>query len=542
MLNLRYQPLVCLLCLLAVLPAAVGQDRRTVQRRQFQEQRESQLKALEFKLRQLSDQLHSQGHKDAAVDVTKLALRMADWRSGATPPRFVALPISVNLPAVERQWRLQSKTAREEAAQQLYILARKALRNRFLTLAYEIVQDVLRVQPDHKLSRGVIGQQLFIDPAQRDDSTYAGEWVSPYEIRKRNGRQPQVNHPEFGWIPVGHQERYEQGLRPWRSSWISKEKEQELRRNFANAWEIESEHFLIKTNTSFEEGVALSRMLEVYYDWLHSNFAAFFDTPAELQRRFDSVQKSSRTFQRMKVHMFAERAEYDRATRGKVPPGLVTNGLYWEDDETCYLSRGDRPDLDVAFHEATHQILDLASRKDRNNAARKLKLQKRLRTTPPWVMAQDSNFWILEGIACYVESFRIGEGSVSSGDPRHIRFRGAQQRLLVNNFYVDLRTLSNMGKDNFRRHPNIAQLYTQGSGVVHFLMHYKDGIYRDALIQLLHDIYRPNLQQLNKSPSLEELTGVTFDELDLQYREHITNLAAEVGANPQKEMPQHAGL
>ena len=296
-------------------------------------------------------------------------------------------------------------------------------------MAYEIVEDVLRIEPDHRLSRGVIGQQFFVDRFRKDDPTYAGEWASPYEVRKRSGSRAEINHPEFGWIPSSHKTRYEQGERPWRNNWISKEKEQEIRRKFTNAWEIESEHFLIKTNTSFEEGVALSRMLETYYGWLHAHFAPFFETPAELQERFEKAQLRSRFERPLLVHMYAERAEYDRATRGKIPPGLVTNGLYWEDDKTCYLSRGDRPDLDVAFHETTHQILDLASRDNRMQAARRLKQERRLRTTPRWVMAEKSNFWVLEGIACYMESFRIGDGNLTSGDPNHIRFRGAQQRL-----------------------------------------------------------------------------------------------------------------
>ena len=188
---------------------------------------------MEFQLRKISDQLHADGNKDAAVDVTHMALRLSDSNEESTPPRFKTLPISAALPDSERVWRLQTQAVREEVAKQLYILARKALRNSFPTLAYEIVEDVLRIEPDHRLSRGVIGQQFFVDRFRKDDPTYAGEWASPYEVRKRSGSRAEINHPEFGWIPSSHKTRYEQGERPWRNNWISKEKEQEIRRKLS---------------------------------------------------------------------------------------------------------------------------------------------------------------------------------------------------------------------------------------------------------------------------------------------------------------------
>ena len=517
----------------------MAQDRQSTaerRRNQFRNRRQEILLNLRHELTELSQQCHQKNMPEAAQDVTAISLELTAPTTGQAIPSLAQLPISSKLSTDEQLWRTRLRSIRSDKAKELYSLGRSSLRADLPSLAYQLIQDVLRLDPDHKHARSVLGQQLFSDRSRENDATYAGEWVSPFEARTRSGSNPETNHPEFGWIPISHVTRYEEGHRPWKGKWISIEKEAELRRDFTNAWEIRTEHFLVKTNTSREEGVVLSRKLEIYYDWLRTNFAAFFDTPKTLAQRFEQAQAGRRgraQSQPMDVHYYATRAEYDRRLRGRIPPNLVTNGLYWEDDRTCYLFRNEENgELDTAFHEATHQILDLATLEHRLAAARKKRILLRQTTLSPWVLCENSNFWILEGLACYMESFRITDGMTSAGDPGHIRFLGARQRLLNDRFFIDTRTFSSLGKDTFRQHPNHTQLYTQGSGFAHFLLHYKDGLYRDALIGLLSAVYRPDLQQVTKEPSLETLTGVPFDVLDLQYRDHMENLAMQLQQLP----------
>ena len=528
---------ICLLLLVLTCFAAScsaqrnsGTERR---RQQFQERHRSLLLNTRREISLLSDQCHEQGLAQAARDLTVVSLELTTPKENPVFPRLMQLPVNPRLPPEDQAWRNRLRTIREEKAQELYLLARSALRAGLPSLAYEIVQDVVRLDPDHRHARGVLGQQMFHDPERKDDPTYTGEWVSPFEASKRTGSSPEYNHPQFGWLPVEHIVRYEQDLRPWQGKWISVQREAEIRRDFRNAWEVRTEHFLVKTNTSLEEGVAISRKLEIYYDWLQKNFAAFFETPASLQEKFEEAQsrrRNSTTIRPMEVHYYASRGEYEERMRGKIPPNLVTNGLYWEPDRTCYLFRNPEvEDFSTVFHEATHQILDLASIDDRLAAARKRKLVLRQRTTERWELCEHANFWILEGIACYMESFDVKDGAAFVGRPDHIRFLGAQQRLLLDGFYIPLQTFSALGKDEFRQHPNHTQLYTQGSGVAHFLLHYKDGIYRDDFVTLLTAVYRPILNSdILKSPSLEAITGVPFAELDRQYREHLENLAASL--------------
>lgn len=498
--------------------------------RNLLEQRSRTIDSLKQELRRVGDWCHANGMAQAAADVTQLTLDLTLSGTDVEPPRLVTLPISPTLPETERHWRQRVQRLREEHAAKLYSLARKALRAGSASIAYRLVEDVLRINPDHAQARSVIGQREFIDPQRDDDGTYVGEWVSVYEAEKRGGRKPHVRHELYGWIPRADVERYEQGLRPWRGEWISQEKEAEIRRDFRYAWEIESEHFLVRTNVSLEEGVLLSRRLETYYSWLRQNFAAFFETPKELRDRFEQAyvrRRRRRTKPQMEVVYYATREEYQKRVRGKVPPEIETNGLYWQQDSTCYFFKNEqRPGFDTLFHEATHQILDIPTRQTRHTAARAL-ARKTGRPVQRWDLGGRSGFWLIEGLACYFESFNVTEGAISVGSPDHIRVVAARQRLLRDGFYVPLGTFCRMGKDQFQHHPNVKQLYSQASGVAHFLMHYDDGRYRDDLVRLLFALYQPNVQDPLSQPNLSDITGVPFENLDQQYRDHMDEIARQ---------------
>ena len=525
-----------LLIALVLLPAfspgqAAADDESTRDRRhrQLLEKRQSILDALQRDLDSVRSWCIEHELPDAAEEVSGLAQQILSADIDSSPPKYVSPPVSESLPIPDQQWQLQLRHHRVERAKELYTLARSTLRAGFPSLAFMMIGDVIRIDPDHQFSRSILGTELFTDPARKDDAAYAGEWVSLFEKKMRSGSRPHVDHAEYGWIPAGNVARYEQGLRPWKSDWVSAEKEVELRRDFRNAWEVQSEHFLVKTNVSLEVGVQISQRLEIFNDWLQQNFAAFFDTPQTLQERFEAA--SSRTSRRkanqMEVHYYATRDEYQERVLGKVPPNLETNGLYWEDDRTSYFF--DNPDkigFSTLYHEATHQILDLATREARNTAAKARGLKLRQRPAPRWKLCEKSNFWILEGIACYFESFDIEDGHVSVGRPDYVRFDIARQRIVDPKFffYLPAQQFSALGQDAFQHHPQITQLYTQGAGFAHFLMHYEDGLYRDDLITLLAEVYRPDPDKVLEEPSLPGIAGVSFEFLDRQYQTHMQDL------------------
>jgi len=529
----RWWRSVCLVVVLLLPGLLSAQDEtRDRRHRQLLERREGILSSLGRDLTALEGWCRDQGMPEAAEELQGLGQSLLAETENPELPRLVVPPVSDALTANEHVWRQRLQKLREERASEIYTLARSALRAGFPSLAFAMIADVVRLNPDHKFARSVLGQELFSDPARRDDRDYAGEWVSPFEKQMRSGAKPQVRHPQYGWIVAASVDRYENGQRPWKGDWISSEKESELRRDFRNAWEIPSEHFLVRTNVSLEEGVQLSTKLEIFHAWLQQNFAAFFDTPKSLQERFEKAGRpaAARKSRPLEVHYYATRDEYQKRVMGKVPANIETNGLYWQPDRTCYFYRNPvKLDLSTLFHEATHQILDVATSDARRVAARARAVKLRQRQAEEWVLCQNANFWLIEGLACYFESFEADDsGNVTLGDPGYVRFETAWQRLLdpAYQFYLPAQQFFGLGKDEFQSHPQISPLYTQAAGYAHFLMHYEDGLYRDDLIELLAQVYRPDADQLLTEPSFSRIAGVGWSQVDQQYREHMRNLEA----------------
>lgn len=529
----RWWRSVCLVVVLLLPGLLSAQDEtRDRRHRQLLERREGILSSLGRDLTALEGWCRDQGMPEAAEELQGLGQSLLAETENPELPRLVVPPVSDALTANEHVWRQRLQKLREERASEIYTLARSALRAGFPSLAFAMIADVVRLNPDHKFARSVLGQELFSDPARRDDRDYAGEWVSPFEKQMRSGAKPQVRHPRYGWIVAASVDRYENGQRPWKGDWISSEKESELRRDFRNAWEIPSEHFLVRTNVSLEEGVQLSTKLEIFHAWLQQNFAAFFDTPKSLQERFEKAGRpaAARKTRPLEVHYYATRDEYQKRVMGKVPANIETNGLYWQPDRTCYFYRNPvKLDLSTLFHEATHQILDVATSDARRVAARARAVKLRQRQAEEWVLCQNANFWLIEGLACYFESFEADDsGNVTLGDPGYVRFETAWQRLLdpAYQFYLPAQQFFGLGKDEFQSHPQISPLYTQAAGYAHFLMHYEDGLYRDDLIELLAQVYRPDADQLLTEPSFSRIAGVGWSQVDQQYREHMRNLEA----------------
>lgn len=521
---------VCCLTSLGLPPVSGDESPTQVRRRQrFLEKYDAVIADLQSDLDAVRIWCVDRGLADEGADVDALAAELCG-DSDSPLPRMAQPPVSRQLPLVRQQWQLQLRHHRTERAQELYSLARSALRAGFPSLAFTMTRHVVRIDPDHKYARSVLGHQLLNDPARRDDPDYAGEWVTPFEASMRSGSRPHVQHPRFGWIPAAHVTRYEQGQRPWNNDWISEDKEAELRRDFRNAWEIPSEHFLVRTNLSLEAGVELSRNLEQFHEWLQQNLTAFFDTPESMQQRFEDASRRRRGGVRhnpMEVHFYATRDEYNRRVKGKVPPNVQTDGLYWQPDRTSYFFNDpEKTDWSTLYHEATHQILDMHTREDRERASRARALRLRQRNITDWEICRNSNFWIIEGLACYFESFEIRDGQVSVGRPDYIRFDTARQRLLYPEyfFYMPQAQFMALGRDAFQQHPNVSQLYTQASGTVHFLLHYDNGRYHDAFVELLSAVYRPDLKNILAEPSFAEIADVPFDQLDREYREHMRTL------------------
>ena len=453
-----------------------------------------------------------------ATEIRQLATPLKpDILQGENLPRQVQLEIPKDLPDVEKTWRQRLRAVQKEHAEKVFAKAKTALDAGMISFAYDLVREVARHNPDHKFARKLLGYERYGD-----------EWVTIYAEKML--KQKHVLTEKYGWLRQDYVERYQQGERFCNGKWVSAAREAELRRDFEHAWMIQTDHYKIYTNHSLEMGVELGRHLEDFYRIFFQTFAGFLSSPEQLKKLFTGVAaKGNAASDPFVVHYYHTEEEYVIRLQKKLrQPVKGTSGLYLSgernvpDERVAHffhnLTATEEERLATMFHEATHQLFSEAY------------------TTNPKV-GVESDFWAIEAIACYMESFHRQGDSFSLGDPHYIRFQNAQFRLLNDNYYVPLQALCSMGMDAFQSDPNRSQNYSQGSGLAHFFMHYDEGAYRDAFIAYLAAIYDRNPKKRANPPSLSQLTEVTNAKLDQQYRDYISQLETGVVVDPAKVAP-----
>jgi len=418
--------------------------------------------------------------------------RTAAWRPVRQPDRFYLFlpkePDSAGRPAAPSAsavWRSRFDELRRGYAAQLWQLTADALRAGRISLACRLTNEVLREDPDHGPARQSLGYVRV-----------GGTWRTPFE--RDRIRRGEVWHDRFGWIKREDVEPYERGMRRSGSTLISAEEDKRRRGRIENGWKIETAHFQITTNDSLEGGVQIARRLENLCALWRQVFADFWVRQSNSQQHFlqgDLFRFTGRPFH---VTMFQTRDEYVRALHRHQPMIDMTLGIYFDRHRRGYFFAGQEQDPGTLFHEATHQFFHESRR-----AARQV---------GKW-----DNFWIVEGIAAYMESLHDERDYWVLGGRDADRVAAARTRMGRDGFYVPFGELVRMGTDDIQRDPDIQKLYSQMASAATFLMHYDAGRYRTALMQYLQSVYEGR----SRPDTLAQLTGTRYDVLDEQYREFL---------------------
>jgi hypothetical protein len=436
--------------------------------------------------------------------LTEQARRTRRWLRPRHPFKLFVpiLPVKMGPPelpagaSVEVQhWQDRFWALRRGQARELFELSRRAIRVREASLAFDLLLASLREDPDLEPVRRLLGFQR-----------YRNEWHTLYEVQKlRNG---QIWHEKYGWIPKGYVDRYERGLRRVRGRWMDAKEAAQLHSDIRSGWDIETEHYTIRTNHSLEAGVALGAELEKLYRVWKQLFVRFFATEAQVVALFDGRNRGQRfNLPRHGVVYFRSREDYNRALRPAMPNIDISIGVYMESTRKAYFFAGDDYDRRTMFHEATHQLFHESRR------------------VAPGV-GRDGNFWIVEGVAMYMESLRQKDGFHVLGGIDDLRMQAARYRLLHDEFYVPLEEFAGYGLQDVQTDPRIATLYSQAAGLTHFLIHYDRGRYRDPLVGYLRAVYSGR----DTRRTLPDLTGASYEELDEQYRQFIRSTMVKQGS------------
>ena len=123
-----------------------------------------------------------------------------------------------------------------------------------------------------------------------------------------------------------------------------------------------------------------------------------------------------------------------------------------------------------------------------------------------------------------MESFHQKRGGGSFGDPQTPRFQAARAHFVTEKYYVPLPEFCRMGMQAYQESREIKRNYAQGAGLVHFFLHYGEGLYRDEFIEYLSQIYSTRKVTRDNPEKPWELAEVDPEVLDRQYAEHIREL------------------
>lgn len=401
----------------------------------------------------------------------------------------------------EKFWEL-----RRTYAQQMYIFAKAAAKQERGALSIQMCFAAIHANPDHAAIRKILGFQKYKD-----------QWRTKWEIDKL--RKGYVDHERFGWIREKHVDRYEAGERYDGKKWITREEDAREHREIHRGWKIESEHYVILTNHSIEEGVRMSRKFEDLYRAWKMLFLRFMASDETLASLFDS-RSPSRSYgspSRHGVYVFRDEADYVDNLVKYEPRIEGTNGIYVLEAGRClfYSSRAvDADDSDVILSPEEEEYAD---RTLLHEGTHQLFFEVRKTVSSP---GEKCNYWILEGIATYMETLRAEGDYYVLGGVEDDRFQAAAIRLQEEeyHFFIPFEKLVLLGS-NFKMFPmdKQPQLYSQCAGMTHFLMHANNGTFREPTLAYLKLVYEGK----DAPETLEKLTSRSYEELNKLYREHI---------------------
>lgn len=437
-----------------------------------------------------------------AAEIRQLKRSFEQQGNSDKLPDHIQSPIPAILPEAERTARVRVRKLRTDYAVTLFNLSRRAVKDQHASFAYRLVREMLSHNPDHPQARELLGFRRVKD-----------EWTTPFAIDMK--KQGKVWHSDFGWIDAKHIARYEAGERFYNGKWMTAAREETIRSNFKNAWVVETEHFRVRTNYSLEKGVQLATAVEVFHRYFMQEFAAFFKTPQQLDKLFASGTGSAYG-DLYEIHHFRLQQEFVNRLAAKCPKAGQINGLYLPEHEhrRAYFFHNpkisEEESMETLYHEVTHQLLSESTRQ----------------TVP---VGHERDFWVIEGIACYFESFRASDdGVVTVGDIHHPRVMAARDQVVVTQDQVPLARFTASGMLQFQtgETPVLQQRYAQATGLTHFFLHFENGIYRDGFIEYLTQIYSPDQRVRAKAQSLEQILNVPNATLDSQYASYFKQMSS----------------
>jgi hypothetical protein len=244
---------------------------------------------------------------------------------------------------------------------------------------------------------------------------------------------------------------------------------------------VASPHFEVTTQGTPEIAQRIAILAEQTHAlWQQAFLPAWCDPSllesAILERKSlpDSVIRQAN--HRMQIVLFKNRDQYVRGLREIQPNIGISTGFYHPGSATVFCYWDESVSANVLKHEITHQLFSEASR---------------------WeslvVDALPRNFWIVEGVALYMESMlidpSIGCDRVTVGGWDSPRLQPARYRRLHDEFWIPSDEFTRATTKQYQQGDAVGQYYSQAAGLTHLAMD-QSSTSRSALIDFLSDVYQ----------------------------------------------------
>lgn len=443
---------------------------------------EKDLEAYRAAMRALADRCRADG--------MELEAKVTESRIWEDPPFGFFIPRPPRRPQTslpddarpnQRAWFEKMRAIEKEYAGRFLTRARESAEAGEGRAGWRLARTAFFIDPENAEARAVFGYRLR-----------EGEWLRPWEIARLE--KGYLRDPRYGWVAPKEKERLEAASKD-----VSK----------SGKIRIETEHFDLKTTAPPQTAAELAARLEEFYLAWELLFCPM--TVTEKEAAALVLGKRDAPAAKHKVVLFRDREEYLREILRLDAVGEISSGGYFPDRKTVYLyqpdpENGEETPLEVmAVHETAHQLF--AETGFIHSAA------QRRRADP----GRESQFWLTEGIACYLETFEKTPRGWTVGGLRSYRFVRAKERADEPNGLLPIGELAAMGKEAFQRDANPAKLYTESAGLVSFFLHGEGGKYRGPLLEALQALYRGG----ERPELLEEAAGVPYRQLDGEFRAYL---------------------
>ena len=325
-----------------------------------------------------------------------------------------------------------------------------------------VAREVVRLDPDHAGGRRILDQKK------------AAGW---------------------GWGSEEDAARLKKGLLPLDGEWKKRARVVKQRRQWKHAWEIESEHFRVRSNLPLERVFELRDLLESFHGLWAGHWAGYLP-PAASPRKHE-------------VLIFAKEAEYQgpleatdprhiRGVPGQYSPELKRSTFF--DVESLTTGRNRTSGLfELMLHECTHQLMYEA-----------------VALRPQNLEGKGANFWLHEGIAEFYGMHVPGRKGLAldkkaiRGMLRTVHLKQNMSQLLGVSRFDEILGAEFVATDMNQRRTN----YVESGFLVMFLA---GGKHRPGYRRLVREAYCGE----NRPGLIREMISSDLPALDREFRKFL---------------------